>query len=386
VPRKAKPVRRAHGTGSIREDERGYFQAAPPPGIVPGRPKRRFPTKDEAQAWLDEIMDQARKGLVSSAKETVKEFADRWLSSRERDLRENTLADYRKYVDLLIVPELGKLRMASVQPKHIERALVSWHKRGVTRYQTRRGFVVLKTMFRTAMRLQVIPPRNPVDGVTPPRYQGKPRPRWSGADIAAFQKRHFDDPLYPYVHVALTTGLRREELLGLRWQDVDLRRRVLRIEQTVTFVNGSPRFGETKTEKSQREMFVDAGTVAALERQREQVTLLRDFAGKRWKEHDLVFPAKLGGPYGESDLAGRFRVMCDEAGVTRITPYGTRHTYGSLAHESEKVTDKLFSERMGHTTVAFTLRQYVHTSEEHRRRAALTLEELAGIEREEAEA
>ncbi|MFX7540811.1 tyrosine-type recombinase/integrase, partial [Acinetobacter baumannii] len=89
---------------------------------------------------------------------------------------------------------------------------------------------------------------------------------------------------------ALMTGMRREELLGLRWQDVNLEEGALEIHQSVVFIGGKAVFDNPKTQESEREVMLDAGTVAILRDQQQHVAEMRAAAGASWREHDLVFP------------------------------------------------------------------------------------------------
>jgi integrase len=370
---------RPRGTGGITFDaERGLYQATAPRS-VPGRPKRRFRTETEAQTWLTSITQQAADGLlIEPQRTTVAQFVDSWLATKKREVRENTLADLERSMEI-VKPVLGKMLMHKVTVRDVERLLATWHKDGVTAYRQRKSFGHFRQLMRDAMRLQVIPPRNPADAVRAPRYTPRERVVWRADQAAAFAEKHREHPLYPYVHLALTTALRRSELLGLRWQDVDLERATITIRQSVTYLKSQYRFGEPKTPKSRREVHLDAGTVDALRVQVQNVELLR--AGRHrdnWQDFDLVFPSTFGTPMSESNLTQTFHRMCEAAGVPVLNLYSLRHTGGSLYHEAPGANLTLLSERMGHTTVAFTQQRYVHPSEAARRKGALSLEELTG--------
>lgn len=184
-----------------------------------------------------------------------------------------------------------------------------------------------------------------------------------------------------YVHLGLTTGTRREELLGVRWQDINLERAELHVAHCVTYINGKPYFGPPKTPGSQRTIYLDPGTLEALKQQRELVGGIRAAQAHVWQEHDLVFPSLVGTPYNEGRLSEQFHALCHNAGVTRIRVYDLRSTWASVALEAG-VHQQLVSERLGHTNVAFTLQVYVRTDEQQRRGAALSTQQLYGAEPE----
>lgn len=176
-----------------------------------------------------------------------------------------------------------------------------------------------------------------------------------------------------------TEATRREEMLGLRWQDVDLERGSLKVVQACTYLSGRPRFDRPKSRAGRRTISLDEGTAAVMRSWRSRLALER--AGQerrgRWTDLDLVFPSTVGTPFSEPALGPALRGIMARAGVPRIRAYDLRHSYASLAYEAG-VPIKLIGERMGHANVAFTLQTYVHSNEQQRRAAALGTVELFG--------
>ncbi|HEX2864444.1 MAG TPA: site-specific integrase [Deinococcales bacterium] len=379
-----KPYRRENRSGGITKvtDANGTvvayrasatLQAGTP---LERRVWHRAKTQKDAEKWLRDLLNLDASGLAPVAdRATVASFTATWLDLKARQVRPVTVADYRKVLEALVLPRVARKPLAALTVASIEALVTAWHQAGVTVYQQRKGLKVLRMMLNDAMRLQVIPPRNPAAAVKLPARQAEARKAWTGEQAARFLAVHQAHELVPYVHVALTTGLRRSELLGLRWQDVNLSEGTLEVRQAITYLGGRPVVGEPKTANARRLVALDSGTVAMLERQREWVATARLFASARWRDQDLVFPSRVGTPASESHLSAVFRGLCAEAGVPNVTLYGLRHTYASLSLEAG-VPVKLFSERMGHADVAFTMRQYVHTSIEQRRAAALDIAQL----------
>jgi integrase len=171
--------------------------------------------------------------------------------------------------------------------------------------------------------------------------------------------------------------MRREELFGLRWSDINFDRAELKVQQCVTFINGRAIFGRPKTEDSQRTIYLDQGSIAVLRKQLEAVRLMRDVNASKWQEYDLVFPSKVGTPFQEGRLSDLFRKLCTDLQVTRIRPYDLRSTWASVALEAG-VSVKVVSERLGHRDANFTLQVYVQTVESQHRKAAMDANTLYG--------
>src|SRR5205823_9706634 len=154
--------------------------------------------------------------------------------------------------------------------------------------------------------------------------------------------------------LALTTGLRRGELLGLRWKDVDLERGVLHIRQTVIALRGHAAFSQPKTPRSRRSAsLLDPITLALREHKRRQ-NAQRLALGATWQDHDLVFCTGLGTPINPDNLKVDYDRLVKLAGVPRIRIHDLRHTRITLAIQ-QGAPIKLVSEEAGHSHVSITL-------------------------------
>ena len=169
--------------------------------------------------------------------------------------------------------------------------------------------------------------------------------------------------------LALSKGLRKGELLGVRWPDVDLDRGTLRIAQTIGALHGKIVFKGTKNAGSKRVITLRAGVIAALRvhkvRQLERRLALAD----QWNDHDLVFTCANGGPIHPDNLDRDFHRLIKIAGVPRIRIHDVRHTFTTHALASG-ANVKAVSEAIGHADISTTLRTYAHVLPEQRREVA----------------
>jgi integrase len=173
---------------------------------------------------------------------------------------------------------------------------------------------------------------------------------WSGAELAQFLASVRGDPLYPLWHLAAMTGLRRGELLGLKRCDVDLSRKLLVIRQTVIDVGGTCHVSKPKTNQGRRVVALDEETVRVIAAHMGCVNAESD----AW-----LFSNGVGTHLSPGAVTRRFVQLSRDAGLPRIRLHDLRHTHATLALVAG-VHPKIVSERLGHSTVAFTLDVYSH--------------------------
>ena len=217
--------------------------------------------------------------------------------------------------------------------------------------------------------------RNVADAATPPSLKTKKMKVWETKDAAQFLDYAQIDRLYAAWYLALFAGLRRGELLGLRWQDVNLEQAEITVSQTLVAVKGKLEVNEPKTESSTRTISISLDTVAVLQEHRKRQDLEREKCGSAWTESGHVFVTAIGTPIDPGNLARAYKRVLRASGVPEIRLHDLRHTMASLAilrGDSPKVV----SERLGHTDVNFTMNTYVKTYGSQRREAALGIADL----------
>ncbi len=157
------------------------------------------------------------------------------------------------------------------------------------------------------------------------------------------------------------TGMRRGEVLGLRWSDVDLAAARLSIQQTLLSVAYEVVLSEPKTVKGRRSIALDAETVTALRDHRKRQLEERMAAGEAWEGSDAVFTDELGRPIHPDRFTILFVRLVESSGVERLTPHGLRHTHATVALQANR-NPKVVSERLGHANVSITLDTYSHVT------------------------
>jgi integrase len=167
----------------------------------------------------------------------------------------------------------------------------------------------------------------------------------------------------------VTTGLRPEELYGLRWKDVNIAARRLTVNQVLSKTRRKKgeevarfQFGPPKTEKSRRTLDFPAFVAQLLAEEHRRVIESRSLAGEKWEENGLLFPSEVGTPLEERNVLRRFQAVCEANGLPKLRVYDLRHTHASLLiHEG--VHPKKIAERLGHSSIKLTMDTYGHLFE-----------------------
>lgn len=336
-----------------------------------GRRKQRwhsgFGTKRDASRALTEILNRLALGeYIEPSRQNLAAFLREWLDAARTTLRPGTWQSYKTNVDAYIVPRLGMTPLQSLTPAMLTAFygdLLRGGRRsregGLSPRTVRFTHQILRKALSEAVRWGRLA-RNPADQATPPRQNTPEMKTWSAGELRRFLEHVEGDRLYAAWLLAATTGLRRGELLGLRWKDVDLEAGRLSVTQALLSVRNRLSVSPPKTAKSRRSVALDARTVAALQAHRKAQLEERLAFGGDWPDHDLVFTREDGEPI-HPDRFSRdwFRQYVRAAGLPLIRFHDLRHTHATLALQAG-IHPKVVSERLGHATVSITLDTYSH--------------------------
>lgn len=229
-----------------------------------------------------------------------------------------------------------------------------------------------------AVRENLIP-SNPADRARPPRDdRDREMVAWTADQTRAFLDRAGDDRLQALWLLAITTGMRRGELLGLKWSDVDLDGGRLSIRRALISVNYQIQESPPKTAKSRREISLDPGTVAALRAWRKIQSEEKLRWGPAWSDNDWVFTKESGEALHPDRVSKLFLRLVAQAGLRRIPFHSLRHGWATLALEAG-VPAKVVQERLGHSTITTTLDIYSHMVKKLDEEAAETVARMIGV-------
>jgi integrase len=317
-----------------------------------GQPPEGWFTKGTAEAWLREVLDHAWRGTLPGMVRTGATFADaaaEWLRyvERERGCRASTLADYRSVVRVHLLPAFGELPLERIGPETIERWLAGQLREGELSRRSLQKFVVLLSgIFKRAQAVWKLP-QNPVASIerrsVPQRAEIE---FYEPEEVYSLLRAAHDEQDGALYLTAAMTGLHMGELLALRWRDVDLPARTVRV--TASYIAG--RLGTPKSGFGRAVPLVDE--VAE--------TLARLGSRECWTgPDDLVFVGTAGEYLDGSALRRRFKRARDTAGLRPLRFQDLRHTFGSVAIRTVDPRD--LQEWMGHSNISTTQIYMRHT-------------------------
>ena len=317
-----------------------------------GRPAAGYFTKRTAEAWLSDVLDEARRGTLAGMVVTGATFADaaaeylRWLE-QDRERKPSTMRDYRSIVRVHLLPTFGDLAIEDVTVDAVERFAVQLAGReGMTNRTRLKILTVLHGVMRRAQRVWKLP-RNPVAGIEKPAQRVRTEiDVFSPEEVHALVRAAASEQDAAIYLTAAFTGLRRGELVALRWRDVDFARRHVRVSASYTESGlTSPKSGKVRS--------VPMAPVVA-------EALARLASREHWTgDDDLVFPGMLGDYLDASALYRRYKAALGAAGLRSLRFHDLRHTFGTQVIGNPRVSILQLKEWMGHADIDTTMK-YLH--------------------------
>lgn len=372
------PRTRANGEGTFYLRADGRYEGAIMLPITGGKRKRirvYGKTRREAQNKLHKAVEQARQGILPlDRKWKVDDYLDYWLEQENR--RPLTRRRHESIARLHLKPGLGHYRLDALSVRIIQTFLNDLHAEGksvATIHQVRK---VLSSALTYAMRQELLT-RNVARLVELPRYRPKEASHWTLDETIRFLEAARPDPLYPAFALLALYGLRRGEVLGIRWSDVDFGRGILHIRQQVQRINGELQQVELKTDTSERDEPLLATARDVLLRQRWRQRVARNKAGPDWQgagdADELVFTTRTGRPIESRNLVRSFMRICERHGLPRITIHGLRHS-NATAQKELQVHARDTQAILGHGDVR-TTGIYEHVDLDSKRNALQKVED-----------
>ncbi len=325
--------------------------------------KGGFRTKKEAQEFLTETLAAIQGGVFREpSKVTLGEFlTERWLPAREMAVRPSTYASYRGLVERHVIPELGHVQIQQLSPDHLDRFYALLVDRGLASKTVRNIHVLIHRALRDAVRKNLVP-RNVADAADPPKLNRADRDEmktWTPEQLREFFDGIAHHRLAAAYVLAATTGMRRGEVLGVRWRDLDFTARRLHVQQTVLSVEYKLTFGRPKTKRGERKIALDPETVRVLQRHGREQQREKALLGAGYNDHDLVFAREDGAPVHPDYFSQTFDRTVKRLELPKIRLHDLRHTHATLGLAAG-VDAKVMSDRLGHATSAFTQDVYMH--------------------------
>jgi len=324
-------------------------------------------TKKDAERELTKLLHTLDSGsYIEPSKLTVSRYLKIWLSDyAAHQVTPKTLERYTGIINDHIGPAIGRHALGKLKPLHIQdlysRALRDGRldgKGGLSPRTVLHMHRILHKALDQAMKWQMLT-HNPSDAVQPPKPKHKEMAALDESQVAELLEHFRDSRLYLPVLIAVTTGLRRGEVLAIKWQNVDLGTSRLFVRASLEQTKEALRFKKPKTRKSERTVILPAFTVEALQAHRKAQAEYRLKLGPDYQDFDLVCPREDGSPWPPDSLSTLFAARIKKAPVPKIRLHDLRHTHATQLLK-QGVHPKIVSERLGHSNISITLDTYSH--------------------------
>jgi integrase len=359
-------------------------------GVDPatGKERRRWysagPRKADAERMVTELVKRKNDGEYRPPERTTvgSYLTERWLPAKRAQLRPSTFDSYRRTIDLHVIPAIGRIPLQRLTAEDLD----GLYAKLAAGDQERRRLapktihsiheMIHKALADAERKGSVI--RNVAALADPPKLSSAtrhPMRVWDAEQLRQFLDGIGDHRLHPAYYLAANTGMRRGEVLGLRWRDVDLDARRLSVHQAVISVAYALQVADVKTGTSRRTIDLDPRTVAVLRSWRKHRLEERLALGEEHHDHGLVFARPEGTPIHPDLFSKTFDRLVARSGLPVIRLHDLRHSHASLLLKS-RVPVKVVSERLGHATPAFTMTVYQHVLPGMQAEAATTFAEL----------
>ena len=360
--------KRGNGEGSIYKQRDNLWAASITVDSAQGRKRKYFygKTRKEVQEKLAAAAHDRQQGtIVTAPNQTLEQFLADWLeNTQRRSVKPRTYERYEEVVRLHIVPVLGKHQLQKLTPQHLRSFYTKKQDEGLSPTTVTHFHNVLHKALKDAMRWGLVA-RNVCELVSPPRkvrFEIQPLTLDQVHSLLDAAKGHYMEAIF---NLALATGMRRGELMGLKWQDIDFAKGTLQVRRILSRVPSKlPGKGyveaEPKTQKSRRSLVIAPFALEALKQHRIRQLEAKLKAGAVWEDHDYVFCTSIGTHLNPTrDILDQLKILLKKAGLPDIRFHDLRHSAATLLL-SAGVHPKVVQEILGHSQISMTLDVYSH--------------------------
>lgn len=359
--------KRGNGEGSIYRQKDNLWAACITLDTDKGRKRKYFygKTRKEVQEKLASAQHERQQGtLITAPTQTVEQFLTHWLTVHKTSVRARTYERYEGFVRLHVVPGIGRVQLQKLSAQHLQGLYAKKLEEKLSPTTVNSLHMMLHRALKDAVRWGLIA-RNVCDLVSPPRkakYEFQPLTVEQVNRLLEVTRGHYMEALFK---LALVTGMRRGELMGLKWQDIDFANGTLQVRRILTRVPTQlPGKGfveaEPKTQKSRRNIVIAPLALEALKQHRIRQLEAKLKVGPLWQDHDYVFCTSIGTHLNPTrDILDELKKLLQKAGLPDIRFHDLRHSAATLLLNAG-VHPKVVQEILGHSNISMTMDVYSH--------------------------
>ena len=376
--------KRANGEGNIRKRKDGRWEGRYTAGHDPETGKAIYKnvlgrTQAEAKAKLKAAIEETKNLDVTKAgKYTVGSWMDEWFENYAKiKVRPSSHQTYRGYIDNHIKPNIGKIpleKLTSLELQkfykklltsgRIDRVESKHQAKGLSPKTVRNIHQIIASAMKLAKEQRLIV-ADPTEGCALPKLEHREMKTLPVEQLTSFLREAKDSGVFEMYYLELATGLRRGELLGLKWQDVDFNQGTITVRRQISRINGKVVEAPLKTKNAYRVIPLGEQALAVLQSQQEKT------------HSEYAFPSPNGGPISPDSVRNMLRRVLKRAGLPYVRFHDLRHTFATLALQNG-VDVKTVSSILGHFSAGFTLDTYAHVTTTAQREAAKKMDGVLG--------
>ena len=374
--------RRANGEGNIRKRSDGRWEGRYTAGRDPNTGKAIYKnvlakTQKECKEKLKRAIEEnAKVDIIKAEQYTVGQWMDVWFENCAKiKVRPSSHKTYRGYIDNHIKPNIGKIplnKLSSLDLQKLYKKLLSGGRveriesknqpKGLSAKTVRNINQVISSAMDFAIDQKLIA-TNPTEGCALPKLEHREMKTLSVEQLASFLHEAQESGVFELYYIELATGLRRGELLGLKWEDIDLEQGIIHVRRQIARIDGEIVEAPLKTKNSYRSVSIGQDAVEILKEQQRQTN------------SEYVFPSPTGGPISPDSVLKMLHRVLKRAGLPEIRFHDMRPTFATVALQNG-VDIKTVSGMLGHYSAGFTLDTYAHVTTAAQRQAANTMSSI----------
>lgn len=342
--------------GYIKQRAKGSYSISIYLGIDTITKKKKYKwytihgTKKDAEKYLNEKINEINTGIFVDSKDmTVEDYLNYWYEqSCILSLKPGTYESYKRNLDKHIIPIIGNIKLKDLKPLHIQSLYTNRLQSSLSKTSVKYIHRILHSAFTQAVKCQLMSINiiNNVESPKPDKYISNVL---DSNQISLLINAVSKANIYLPVMIAISTGMRRGEVLGLTWKNVDLENCIIRVTQTIQPTKNGLQLSTPKTDNSSRIISVPNTLTEILKEYRKNVNDINDF----------VCLNEFGELISPDYLNHKFKELLDENDLPHIRFHDLRHSHASLLL-SQGVQPKLISERLGHSNISITMDLYSH--------------------------
>jgi integrase len=344
-------------------------------------------SSQDAEKKRTELLHQLDNGVfMKPSKTALAEYLEKWLKDYAwANLAPRTAEGYEHIIRRHIIPSIGKIPLSSLKPEHLQSYYAKKLKEGrcdgkggLSAKTVRHHHITLHDALQTAVKWGLLI-TNPADAVTAPKIQRKEMQTWNEDDIKHFLIVTKTSEYYPIFYLALFTGMRRSEILALRWCDVDAIYSQVYVSRSLHHLrDGSIVFRQPKTAKSNRTIALPPSTSLMLKDYQVSQNGLHLLNGKALTNESLIFCHIDGSPLLPDTVTHAWIKLVRRYGLKSIRLHDARHSHASLMLK-QGIHPKIVQERLGHSSIQITLDTYSHVAPGMQEAAAVRFDEAIKV-------